>query len=105
MNPAKVERNRVHRLTDLPNVGPVMAKDLALIGIRSPGELAGQDPFRLYEALCRKTGSRQDPCVLDVLISVTRFMDGDEPRRWWAYTEERKRRHGTALRAGTDRVG
>jgi hypothetical protein len=36
MNPAKVERDRVRHLRDLPNVGPVMAKDLELIGINVP---------------------------------------------------------------------
>ena len=44
----------------------------------------------MYEMLCEKTGSRQDPCVLDVFMSVTRFMAGEEPRPWWAYTQERK---------------
>ena len=36
------------------------------------------------------TWLRQDPCVLDTFISITRFMDGDEARPWWAYTAERK---------------
>jgi hypothetical protein len=30
--------------------------------------------------------------VLDVFISVTRFMAGDDPKPWWHYTEERKQR-------------
>lgn len=94
MNPAKVERDRVRQLTDLPNVGAATAKDLERIGITAPEQLAGRDPLELYQALCRKRGARQDPCVLDVLISVTRFMGGDEARPWWAYTDERKRRYG-----------
>lgn len=94
MNPAKVERDQVRRLTDLPNVGPAMARGLELIGISAPVQLAGKDPFELYQTLCRKTHARQDPCVLDVLISITRFMDGDAPRPWWFYTTERKRRYG-----------
>lgn len=93
MNPAKVRREHVRKLTDLPNIGPAMARDFALLDIRTPGELAGRDPLQLYHALCRETGSRQDPCVLDVFISVTRFMDGDEPKPWWDYTAERKRRY------------
>ncbi len=28
--------------------------------------------------------------MLDTLISVVRFMDGDEPQPWWHYTAERK---------------
>jgi len=95
MNPAKVERDRVRQLMDLPNVGPAMAKDLKFIGINAPEQLVGKDPLKLYQSLCRQRGARQDPCVLDVFISITCFMNGDEPRPWWAYTEERKRRYGS----------
>jgi hypothetical protein len=91
MNPAKVEHSKVRSLTDLPNIGPAMARDLEFIGILKPEHLKGKDPVELYEILCRKSGTRHDPCVLDVFISVTRFMAGVEPELWWAYTEERKR--------------
>ena len=91
MNPERVERSRVKRLTDLPNIGPAVAKDLELIGIHTPAQLVGEDPLMLYRRLCKKTGTRHDPCVLDVFISVTRFMAGEEPQPWWRYTEERKR--------------
>lgn len=94
MNPDKVDRHRVRQLTDLPNVGPATARGLASIGIDAPQQLAGKDPLELYRSLCRKRGVRQDPCVLDVLISITRFMRGDAPKPWWAYTGERKRRYG-----------
>ena len=97
MNPAKVERDRVRQLTDLPNVGPATAMNLEFIGINAPEQLAGKDPLKLYQSLCSKIGVRQDPCVLDVFISITRFMGGDEPKPWWAYTEERKRRYGSVL--------
>jgi hypothetical protein len=95
MHPAKVKRDQVRQLTDLPNIGPAMAKDFRLIGINRPDQLMGEDPFRLYQRLCRVSGVRQDPCVLDTLISVTRFMDGDEAQPWWSYTEARKRRYGS----------
>ena len=91
MHPAKVRRERLHRLTDLPNVGPSIAQDLKLIGIDTPDQLIGRDPLALYNSLCLKTGLRQDPCMLDVFIAITRFMDGEAPRVWWDYTEERKR--------------
>lgn len=93
MNPDKVRRGHLRQLTDLPNIGPAMARDLILLGITSSDQLAGVDPLRLYQRLCRKTGTRQDPCVLDVFIAITRFMDGDEARPWWAYTAERKTRY------------
>ena len=90
MNPDKVVRSKLNKLTDLPNIGPAMAADLVLLGIHSPQMLKGCDPYALYEELCQKTGVLQDPCVIDVFISIVRFMNGDAPRVWWAYTEERK---------------
>lgn len=97
MNPAKVRRSAIATLTDLPNVGPAMKRDFERLGIRRPADLEGRDPFALYEALCRATRTRQDPCVLDVFMSVTRFMAGGEPRPWWDFTAERKRRYGARL--------
>ena len=90
MNPAKVDRSRVVLLSDLPNIGEAGAKDLRLLGIHQPGQLVGKSPFELYEKLCEITKLRHDPCVIDVFISITRFMNGEEPRAWWTYTEERK---------------
>lgn len=90
MNPNKVDRSRLVALTDLPNIGPACAHDLRLLGIHEPSQLVGQCPFDMYEKLCKKTGSRHDPCVIDVFMSVTRFMAGEEPRPWWSFTPERK---------------
>lgn len=90
MNPAKVTRAQVCVLTDLPNIGPAMAADLQLLGISTPEQLQGRDPLSLYGELCMHTGLRQDPCVLDVFISITRFMEGSEALPWWRFTEERK---------------
>lgn len=82
-------------LEQLPNVGPALAADLRLIGIRSPQELAHRDAFVLYQSLCAKTGQRQDPCVLDTFLAVTDFMRGAAPAPWWAYTPQRKAIYGT----------
>ena len=91
MHPNKVNRSRLKNLTDLPNIGPACAADLRLLGMHSPNDLIGRSPFALYQELCAKTGVRHDPCVIDVFMSVTRFMNGDEPRVWWEYTNERKK--------------
>lgn len=96
MNPSKVERSRVRRLTDLPNIGKAGADDLRLLGIDEPRQLIGMSPFQMYQRLCEITGTRHDPCVLDVFISVTRLMNGEDPRPWWTYTEERKKLMGAA---------
>jgi len=90
MNPAKVIRSKVRQLTDLPNIGPAMAADLRLLGINAPRQLRGQNPYQMYEQLCRKTGVQHDPCVIDVFISITRFIGGGDARPWWEFTEERK---------------
>jgi hypothetical protein len=90
VSPSKVVREQVALLTDLPNVGPSLAGDLRLIGIARPEELRGRNPYEMHETLCRVTGVRHDPCVLDVFISVTRFMNGEPAAVWWQFTEERK---------------
>ncbi|NTV97033.1 MAG: mitomycin resistance protein [Thiobacillus sp.] len=91
MNPAKVDRARLAHLEDLPNIGPACARDLRRLGIHTPADLVGQDAYALYDRLSLLTGTRQDPCVLDVFLSVVRFMAGEPARPWWAYTAERKR--------------
>ncbi|NSL56346.1 helix-hairpin-helix domain-containing protein [Uliginosibacterium aquaticum] len=90
MNPLKVDRTRIARLTDLPNIGKASAEDLRLIGINEASQLAGMCPFELYRRLCEKTGLRHDPCVIDVFMSVTCFMNGEPARPWWAFTAIRK---------------
>jgi hypothetical protein len=90
MNPKKVIRSQVVKLTDLPNIGISLEKDLYSIGIYSQNDLIGRDPYALYVKLCEVMGKRNDPCVLDVMISITDFMDGNEPCVWWDYTAKRK---------------
>lgn len=96
MNPAKVSRDRLQQLTDLPNIGPAAAADLRLLGIAEPAGLTGRDPYEMYETLCALTSTRHDPCVLDVFISITCFMAGGAPQAWWEFTAERKRQTGQA---------
>ena len=78
------------RLEQLPNIGPSLAADLRLIGIGTPAELRGKDPFVLYQKLCAATGQRQDPCVLDTFMAATDFMRGAPAAPWWTYTAQRK---------------
>lgn len=80
-------------LRELPNVGLATAADLELLGLRTPAQLKGRDPLRMYRELCRRTGMRHDPCMLDVFIAVVRFMDGGPPLPWHRFTAERKRLH------------
>ena len=90
MHPSKVHRDRLHTLTDLPNVGAATAADLQLLGIHTPSQLLGKSAYAMHADLCALTGIRHDPCVIDVFLSITRYMAGDDARPWWAYTAERK---------------
>src|SRR5262249_34838184 len=86
-----LDRSAYAELEQLPNVGPAIAADLRLLGLARPEDLVGRDPYVLYEELCRVTGERHDPCLLDTFIAAVRFMGGEPARPWWAYTAERKR--------------
>ena len=92
MNPAKVNREQVKSLLDLPNVGSATVIDLQLLGIHKPSDLKGKDPFEMHERLCTLTKVRHDPCVIDIFLSIVSFANGEPPKPWWNFTEERKRR-------------
>ena len=85
-------RQDIPRLDDIPNVGPAIAADLRQLGVTMPSELLGRDPYAMYDDLCRITGQRHDPCLLDTFIAAVRFMGGEPAKPWWKYTAERKAR-------------
>ena len=85
------DRTETSRLEDLPNVGPSIAGNLRRLGIASPRDLLGRDPYGMYDDLCRLTGERHDPCLLDTFIAAVRYMAGEPKKPWWKYTAERKR--------------
>ncbi|RFA26558.1 mitomycin resistance protein [Alkalilimnicola ehrlichii] len=86
-----MDRDQLSRLEQLPNIGPAAAAELRRLGINSPQALKGRDPYDMYAELCRLSGHREDLSILDVFISVVRYMDGEPGQQWWRYTEERKR--------------
>ncbi len=94
----RTPQSQLTKLEQVPNVGPAIAADLRLLGVSAPQDLRGKDPYALYDELCRVTGQRHDPCVLDVFLAAVRYMDGKPAKPWWAYTAERKRE--LARRAG-----
>lgn len=82
------------QIRDLISVGPAMCRDFELLGIRTVAKLAEQDPQKLYDRLCRKTGQRQDPCVLDVFsAAVAQARNPKLPAeqcQWWWWSRVRK---------------
>ncbi len=81
-------------LTHLRSVGPAIADDLVLLGIRSVPDLVGQDADRLYEELCTMVGQRVDICVRDVFAcAIAQAENPDleaEQRDWWYWSRKRK---------------
>jgi pathogenicity locus Cdd1 protein len=83
------------RLEDLISIGPAMLRDFEMLGIRSVGQLARQNPQRMYRRLNRISGERQDPCVLDVFCAAV--AQARNPRlpaeqcEWWYWSRKRKR--------------
>ena len=89
-----MRRNKIKRFQDIPNVGPAIEKDFLALELNDPGELIGKDPYQLYLDLCAVTKKRHDPCVIDIFISAVRYMEGGPAKKWWEFTEERKRHFG-----------
>jgi hypothetical protein len=83
-------------LQDLVSVGPAIARDFELLGVRSVAQLARRNPEKLYENLCRATGQSQDICCLDVLrAAVAQARNPHLPAEqceWWYWSRQRKAR-------------
>jgi hypothetical protein len=82
------------KLRSLAGVGPAVEADFHLLGIESVRALAFADADLLYEKLCAKTKTRQDPCVLDTFrCAVAQARNPDLPteqRNWWWWSRQRK---------------
>lgn len=83
----------VKKFQDIPNVGPAMARDFTLLGLRTPTDLIHKNPLALYKKMCKISGLRQDPCVLDTYIAVIDFMNGAPAKPWYFYTKGRKKEY------------
>ena len=87
-----MSRNDIMCFQDIPNVGKSIEKNFILLGLKAPIELAGMDPYKMYDDLCDITSKKHDPCVIDVFISAVRYMEGGPPKKWWEFTDERKKK-------------
>ncbi len=71
------------KLEDLVSVGRTICRDFAK-----------HEPDNLYRKLCRKVGTRLDPCVLDTFrAAVAQARDPKLPLqkcRWWYWSRVRK---------------
>ena len=84
------------QLGDLISIGPAMLRDFELLGIRNVGQLARQNPQRLYDRLGRIARQHQDICVLDTFCAAV--AQARNPRlaaekcQWWWWSKKRKQR-------------
>ncbi len=77
-------------LLTMMNVGPAMLRDLEMLGIKKIEQLRNQSADHLYEKLQRITGSKQDPCVLDVFCAIIHEAKTGEKLPWWHWSAIRK---------------
>ncbi len=87
------------RLQDLVSVGPAIARDFEMLGIRSVKQLAKRNPEKLYERLCELTGPL-DICCLDVFRAAVAQAKNSklpiEQCQWWYWSRRRKAQDGKA---------
>jgi predicted RecB family nuclease len=87
-------QNDTRKLRSLGGVGPAMEADFHLLGINTVEALASSDADSLYEKLCARTKTRQDPCVLDTFrCAVAQARNPKLPveqRNWWWWSQRRK---------------
>ena len=84
----------MRQLGDLSGIGKAMLADFQLLGIHTVDQLKDSEPQMLYHELCRRTGQRQDPCVLDTFTcAIAQARNPDLPaeqRNWWYWSRIRK---------------
>jgi hypothetical protein len=79
-------------LTTIPGVGKKTAADLIGLGIRSIIDLNGRDPQRLYDELCKQTGTNIDRCMLYVFRCAVYYASTKEHDpallKWWNWKDD-----------------
>jgi hypothetical protein len=83
----------IDNLSRIPGVGPSLAADLFLVGIREVAELRGRNPETLYRDLCSQVGATVDRCVLYVFRCAVYYASEDRPDaeklKWWNWKDSR----------------
>ena len=91
--PVRKSRRTRSPLEIIPGVGPSVAADLESLGIGRVEDLKRADPQKLYDRLCRQTGTRQDPCVLYTFRCAVYFASTARPSaerlNWWWWKDRK----------------
>jgi len=78
-------------LQSLPSIGPSLEHCLGDLGFRSPADLRGQDPEKMFTDLCEFHGQRIDRCVLYsfrcAVYAATSNDKDPELAKWWNWKD------------------
>ena len=87
-----IPRDAIRPLRVIPGIGPSLAADLYLLGIRKVESLKGRDPEALYRKLRRLVGRPVDRCVLYAFRCAVYFASEPNPDpaklKWWLWMDE-----------------
>ncbi len=82
----------IKELQQIPGVGPSLANDLWLVGIRAIKDLKNQDPANLYAKLCHLTNTKHDRCVLYVFRCAVYYASTKKHNptklKWWNWKDK-----------------
>jgi hypothetical protein len=71
----------------IPGVGPSIANDLYLLGIKKVEDLIGKDPEKMYKKSNKIAGAVQDICLLYVFRCAVYYASSKthekEKLNWW----------------------
>ena len=77
-------------LEEIPGVGPKLAGELHVLGLRTVADLQGRDPEELYDRLATLRGRPIDRCVLYVFRCAVYYAEqGRDPQKlnWWNWKD------------------
>jgi hypothetical protein len=75
----------------IPSLGINFAEELISQGYYSLQQLKGKSAVTLFNAFERHCGAWADPCVEDSYRLLVHYIEtGDDTKRWWNFTAERK---------------
>jgi len=92
----------IANLSRIPGVGPSIAADLHLLGIRDVADLRGRNPEALYANFCREVGQRVDRCLLYTFRCAVYYASAAAPEpemlKWWNWKDGAPARAAAGVR-------
>ena len=94
VGPQMKQNSELTNLMTIPWVGKSVARNLYDIGIHSVSDLKDKNPENLYAKSNKKSGAKQDPCLLYVFRCAVYFAKTKHPEpellKWWNWKSIKK---------------